>query len=157
MYDTMSAVLEQEQAVMDQVLASQQEIRTLVRDKQWPDLEAALHQFSTLTERFNDLEKRRTKCLDEAGVNAQGDFFLYINTLQGEEKRRLTERFVSIRRTLAASRAENRALHDYLRVMQDFLRGIFERAVPNRRAKVYTPQGVMANQMPTRLVVDCRG
>jgi hypothetical protein len=150
MTQTLLELLAKEQAVMTAVLETQRELRALVRAKDWPALEAVLHRFSQLSVEFSGLETARTGMV-------KGDFFFYISTLEGEEKRALTAQFTAIRRSLAASRAENRALNDYLRIMVDFLHGIFERAIPNRRAKVYTPQGVLANLVPTQLVVDCRG
>ena len=150
MNDAIFELLGQEQQLLDKVLATQQEIRSLVRDKDWSALESALHRFSLLSAEFTALETRRTQTVE-------GDFFVYLNSLAGEEKRAMTARFSELRRSLSRSRAENKALNDYLRIMQDFLRGIFERVIPNRRAKVYTAAGVIANPMPTRLVVDCRG
>jgi hypothetical protein len=150
MNDALFELLGQEQELLDAVLATQQEIRSLVRDKDWPMLESALHRFAGLSAEFNALDARRSQ-------SVEGDFFVYLNSLAGDEKRAMTARFFELRRALARSRAENKALNDYLRIMQDFLHGIFERVIPNRRAKVYTAAGIIANPMPTRLVVDCRG
>jgi hypothetical protein len=150
MNDAIFELLGQEQHIMDEVLITQREIRSLVRDKDWPALESALHRFSNLSAEFTALETQRNQ-------SVEGDFFVYLNSLAGEEKRAMTARFSELRRSLARSRAENKALNDYLRIMQDFLHGIFDRVIPNRRAKVYTSSGVISNAIPTRLVVDCRG
>jgi hypothetical protein len=150
MNDALFELLGQEQQLLNEVLATQQEIRSLVRDKDWSALESALQHFSSLSAEFTALETRRNQ-------SVEGDFFVYLNSLAGEEKRIMTARFFELRRSLARSRAENKALNDYLRIMQDFLHGIFDRVIPNRRAKVYTSAGVIINAMPTRLVVDCRG
>jgi hypothetical protein len=150
MNDALFELLGQEQQLLDKVITTQQEIRSLVRAKDWPALEGALHRFASLSAEFNALETRRSQTVE-------GDFFVYLNSLAGEEKRSMTARFSELRRSLTRSRAENKALNDYLLIMQDFLHGIFERVIPNRRAKVYDSTGAIASPMPTRLVVDCRG
>jgi hypothetical protein len=148
-------VLGREQSALEKVLEAQAAVRRAVREKNWGCLESSLQDFGEAGKVFNALEDRRGElCRAICGDEAGNDMFILLRHVPDNQKEALLEAFTQVRRLLAQSRVENSALGDYVKVCLDFLRGIFETAIPGRKSRVYTRTGAILQSQPERLIFD---
>lgn len=69
-------------------------------------------------------------------------------------KRPVIEAFHQVRQKLAVSKIENDVLNEYIRITQNFLQGVFESVLPQRRNMRYSPEGTVVKMQPQSVVVD---
>lgn len=143
---------------LDSVLEYQKLIRKSVTDKSWTDLENNLFKINQLSETFTQLDSKREKLYRSlCGVAEDAKVPSIHEVLENvpQDKRQLVmDMFHEVRRKLSASKIENDALNDYIRITREFVQGIFDNVIPKNRNTVYSEKGQVVKPMPENLLVD---
>jgi hypothetical protein len=155
------AILSSQSTLLDSIISAQKRIHGAVIGKNWENLQADLAAFDSLSQKFALLENERASfcASSRASQNAQEQldsesFIDIIALFPREERESLLSAFTNLRKKLFASKIENRGLGEYLKITRDFLQGVFDTAVPNRRNKVYSNTGALINIAPESLVLN---
>jgi hypothetical protein len=138
--DKLLEIIAEQCIILDEILIAQKRIRDVVHAKDWPALEAAIAGFYALSKEFNAKESERQTVRNEHPASY--------------ESAEVRDGLLFVRRKLAVSRIENAALNEYLKITQNFLRGIFNSVAESRAGKVYSRKGAMVQSRPERLVLD---
>lgn len=148
--------LKSQSALLDQILDAQQKIRIAVTDKQYSDLEGLLYKLGGLAETFCELEHTRiAACAGlSAEANEDGDVFIAVRSLSEANRNAVLEVFRDVRGKLSRSKIENEALNAFIKVAREFLQGVLDRAIPDRRNPVYSNRGSVVQSSPESLVLD---
>ncbi|MDE6067637.1 MAG: hypothetical protein K2F89_01610, partial [Treponemataceae bacterium] len=73
---------------------------------------------------------------------------------QGEEGVDSRELLAKLRSRLLKSKVQNFALNTYIETMQNFVRGVLENAVPQRRNVLYSREGKILKPEPQSVVLN---
>lgn len=120
-------ILVKENALLDALLERQSELHAAVRAKNWIGLEENIQAVQNLSDEFSALDERR-----ETLSSAKGEF--------SEEEKSL---LVGLHGKLLKSKIENQALGSYITATNNFVQGILDNAVPNRRNVLYSKSGIV--------------
>lgn len=169
MYTTADAkrlfdILESQSSLLANIIDTQKKIHEAVIAKNWESLQIDLATLDALSQKFALVEHERDAlctppCAEESGDSAEqrleaNDFYDTIALFPREEQDALVGAFTKLRRKLFTSKIENTGLTAYLKITRDFLQGIFDTAVPNRRSRVYSHTGAIINAAPDSLVLN---
>lgn len=152
-------ILSSQNELLDSMLEQQKKIRAAVTGKDWSDLEELLYKINELTDSFSELEVSRDGlCKSVCAValpNAVPDMYRAASCFPAEYRTPIMEMFHQVRRKLMASKIENDALNDYIRITKNFLQGVFDSVIPKRRNTVYSNTGaVVKAPVPESLVLN---
>lgn len=136
--EKLAEILAEENSVLDSILEFQAKLYSIVKEKDWANLEKTMAQMNTLASRFSALDVKR----DE--IFASG------HTLSAEEKNLVLE----LRSRFLKSKVESRALNTYIETMQNFVRGVLDNAVPQRRNVLYSREGKILKPEPESVVLN---
>lgn len=136
--EKLAEILAEENSVLDSILEFQAKLYSIVKEKDWANLEKTMAQMNTLASRFSALDVKR----DE--IFASG------YTLSAEEKNLVLE----LRSRFLKSKVESRALNTYIETMQNFVRGVLDNAVPQRRNVLYSREGKILKPEPESVVLN---
>ncbi|HIW36861.1 MAG TPA: hypothetical protein IAA30_07755 [Candidatus Treponema faecavium] len=152
LYKTLGA----QSALLDEILAAQRQVRVSVTEKQWTDLDSILYHMGELAESFCELEHTRiSSCAALSGEqNDSGDVFAAVRSLSDANRNAILKIFAEVRSKLSKSKIENESLNAYIRVAREFLQGIFDKVIPERRNTVYSNTGSLVKSRPECLVLD---
>ena len=134
----LAEILTEENSVLDSILASQAKLYSTVKEKDWASLEETMAQMNVLASRFSALDVKRDEIF-AAGYE-----------LSSEEKNLVLE----FRSRFLKSKIENQALNTYIETMQNFVRGVLENAVPQRRNVLYSREGKIVKPEPESVVLN---
>ena len=134
----LSVLLKNESALLDKIICEQKTLHECVLKRQWLLLEESLSKLNEMSETFAQLDKKREEL--SAGFN-KGDFEL--SSLKAEVKSKLLK-----------SKLENRVLSEYIVTTRQFLQGVFDDVLPERRNVTYTRYGKLIKPELHNVVVD---
>ena len=134
----LSVLLKNESALLDKIICEQKTLHECVLKRQWLLLEESLSKLNEMSETFAQLDKKREEL--SAGFN-KGDFEL--SALKAEVKSKLLK-----------SKLENRVLSEYIVTTRQFLQGVFDDVLPERRNVTYTRYGKLIKPELHNVVVD---
>ena len=134
----LSVLLKNESALLDKIICDQKTLHECVLKRQWLLLEESLSKLNEMSETFAQLDKKREEL--SAGFN-KGDFEL--SSLKAEVKSKLLK-----------SKLENRVLSEYIVTTRQFLQGVFDDVLPERRNVTYTRYGKLIKPELHNVVVD---
>ncbi len=140
--------------LLSEICDIQKKIRESVNDRNWDELQYHLLSFDALSKNFADLEEERVVCFNNLGLKD--------GTLLNSLKDKFTEKesadiyslYNSIKQKLVASKIENKALNDYIKITTDFLQGVFDNVVPQRKATVYSRTGALVKNQPKSMILN---
>lgn len=118
-------VMQEENALLDKILSAQTVLHNCVKEKNWEELNKNIEDLQNLSDKFAELEEKRTELADQVGKD------------DAEVRPVLSE----VRGKLQRSKIENRALNEYISTTRKFLQGVFDEVVPQRRNKRYSDKG----------------
>ena len=173
----MLKVLKAENAVLDSIIVRQAAIRDTVVAKDWVQLEYSMQKMERLSSRFMELEERRMNIEKETVLSMRekaseaNETCLIDENPEREEleeplvlsfeeraflygERKISSTLSKVRTKLARSKIENSALNTYVSAANGFLRGVFDKIIPQRRNTVYNRYGKMAKPAVQSLVID---
>ena len=134
----LSVLLKNESALLDKIICEQKTLHECVLKRQWLLLEESLSKLNEMSETFAQLDKKREELSD--GFAAR-DFEL--SALKAEVKSKLLK-----------SKLENRVLSEYIVTTRQFLQGVFDDVLPERRNVTYTRYGKLIKPELHNVVVD---
>ncbi len=134
----LSVLLKNESALLDKIICEQETLHECVLKRQWLLLEESLSKLNEMSETFAQLDKKREELSD--GFAAR-DFEL--SALKAEVKSKLLK-----------SKLENRVLSEYIVTTRQFLQGVFDDVLPERRNVTYTRYGKLIKPELHNVVVD---
>lgn len=134
----LAALLEQEIALVEKILECQASVYSTVKEKNWVNLERDIGCLNELSSQFSAMEAKRDALVaKEGGVD--------------EDSRPLV---MTLRSRLLKSKVQNFALNTYIETMQNFVRGVLENAVPQRRNVLYSRDGKILKPEPQSVVLN---
>lgn len=158
------AILTAQNQVLDSIIELQKLVRQAVTEKNWVDLETSLFKLNELTDSFTQMEASREEvCCQICGVagSHQGtpsqkvpDMHQVSTMLPDEVRPMVREVLHQVRRKLSASKVENDALNDYIRITKDFLQEVFDSVIPKNRNTVYSSSGSVVKPVPENLLIN---
>lgn len=152
------ATLTSQNQLLDSIIGMQKLVRTAVTEKQWVDLETNLFKLNELTDTFAQLEVRReTLCCQICGVSGDQkvpDMHQVSTMLPDDLRPAVKEVLHQVRRKLSASKVENDALNDYIRITKEFLQEVFDSVIPKNRNTVYSSTGSVVKPVPENLLIN---
>lgn len=158
---TLSVLLEimaSQSELLDRILLEQKIVHSAVTAKDWESLETSLYRLNNLSSSFAMLEDDRLKqCgllanyygLPEEEIN----LYKIVACLPIEDRKSVLESYQTVHQKLTFSKIKNNALNDYIRITREFLQGVFDSVIPQRRNVVYSRTGIVKSE-PERLVLD---
>lgn len=134
----LAALLEQEIALVEKILECQASVYSTVKEKNWVNLERDIGCLNELSSQFSAMEANRDALVAKAGG-------------VDEDSRPLV---MTLRSRLLKSKVQNFALNTYIETMQNFVRGVLENAVPQRRNVLYSRDGKILKPEPQSVVLN---
>ena len=126
------SVMKKQSDILDEILVEQEQVRQSVVERDWDTLQKALNIIDDYSSAFCSLECERESYSDESSF---------------PELRR------EVKSKLLKSKIANDSLNEYLKITNDFLQGLFDNVIPNRRNVLYCTSGILKNQ-PECMVLD---
>ena len=140
--------------VLAEIIAQQQILHAAVTGKNWEQVERTVGAVQSLSQRFSALEQERADVFARICPDNPGDIYEVSRRLPPVFKRPVIEAFHQVRQKLAVSKIENDVLNEYIRITQNFLQGVFESVLPQRRNMRYSPEGTVVKMQPQSVVVN---
>ena len=134
-------ILESEETVLSEIIEKQMKLKKAVNDKNWSCLMECISELDELAEKFNALDEQRAQFSDENAGKVE----------MNDEEVALLSR---VRGKLIKSRAESRAMCEYIHITKEFVQTVLDTAVPNSRARVYSRKGYITNSQPSSVVLN---
>ena len=152
------AILTSQNELLDTMIQMQKLVRQAVTEKNWVDLDNSLFKLNELTEVFTQLESKREElCCQICGVSGsqQVPGMHQVSTMLPEDLRPVVKDVLhQVRRKLSASKVENDALNDYIRITKEFLQEVFDSVIPKNRNTVYSSSGSVIKPVPENLLIN---
>jgi len=133
-HDTLNDILTKEEVLLDAIISVQKDIRRDVTARDWVTLENHIELLGTLSSDFQMFEEKRNKTA-QIGLKKEKTDYLAGNQLYHE-----------VHQKLIRSKVENDALNTYIQVSRNFLQGVYDRVIPQRRNTLYSPRGIVRSQ-----------
>ena len=134
----LAALLEQEIALVEKILECQASVYSTVKEKNWVSLERDIDCLNELSSQFSKMEAKRDSLIAKHGE-------------EGVDSREL---LTKLRSRLLKSKVQNFALNTYIETMQNFVRGVLDNAVPQRRNVLYSREGKILKPEPQSVVLN---
>lgn len=131
-------VLNEQNSILDVVLAKQQELRNSVNEKNWTNLMTVISEINLSMDKFNKLDEEREEITTTEDIS------------NSEYKRILS----TVRGKLVKSRTENKVLSEYINITKGFVQSIIDNALPQSRNKLYSRNGNIIQSQPQSVVVN---
>ncbi len=131
-------ILEQENQLLDEILNSQTKVHIAVKTKDWTGLEDEMAKIHTLSLDFSTIDIQREKIMEED------------SEIRADEKALM----VTLHSKLLKSKIENQVMNNYIEVTRNFVQGILDNAVPQRRNILYSRDGKIVKREPESVVLN---
>ena len=140
-------------SLLEKIYEKQKIVRNSVVKKDWETLQKTIDIITPMSQEFNDLETTRVSISLKITDNAD-DIYNLVKKVPTDMKIPLITSFQTMKRALLASKIENNAISEYVRVTQDFMQKVFDEVLPQRRTKVYSSKGEVIKHIPTSVILD---
>ena len=147
-------VLVSQDNLLAEIYDSQKKLREAVNQRDWDELQYHLASFDALSNKFSQLENERIKCFEYFGLNDGASLNLKDNKISKESMNDIQELYNSVKQRLLASKIENKALNDYIKITTEFLQGVFDNVVPQRKTTVYSRTGALVKNQPQSMILN---
>ena len=131
-------ILKKESDTLDRLLDCQSNVHIAVKTKNWIGLEEDLEKIRVISLEFSALEEEREKASEAASEITP-------------EERSLT---LALHSKLLKSKIENQILNKYIETSRNFVQGILDNAVPQRRNVLYSRNGKIIKREPESVVLN---
>lgn len=150
----LKTVLVSQDNLLSEIYDTQKKLRKSVNERDWDELQYHLVSFDALSNKFSKLENERIECFEYFGLK-DGVFINSLNNKIAKESiNDIQELYNSVKQRLLASKIENKALNDYIKITTDFLQGVFDNVVPQRKATVYSRTGALVKNQPQSMILN---
>ncbi len=133
--NSLQEILNKENALMDKILLKQKILHDAVKEKNWIGLENVMSDIDLASKEFSSLEDERTSSKETV-------------TLEHEKVKN------QVRQKLLKSKIENDALTEYISVTNNFVQGVLDAIVPQRKNATYGRNGKLIQKQPQSVVLN---
>ena len=152
--EKLKTVLKEQYSVLSEIYDTQKKIRENVNERDWNELQNLIYSFNSLSEKFNLLEIERLECFDYFGIKDGAGLSSTNNKFAKESVGDIQDLYISVKQKLLASKIENKALNDYIKITSEFLQGVFDKVVPNPKTTVYSRTGSLVKNQPKSMILN---
>ena len=138
-----------EEALLDSIIASQKLVRILVTKRDWIGLESEMKALEKMAGDFLILEDEKNQ-LQEKAVLEIGEAEVY-KIVKAESLAK------EVKRKLIFSKIENDSLNTYISITKNFLQGVFDTVIPQKRNILYSRTGNIVKPVPESMLVNTLG
>ncbi len=150
LYDVLLAQTE----LITQIYEMQKSIRESITKRDWETLQSTLYYINELSEGFTELEERRIKYFHDFGAVIGSDITSVAKNIPPQFKNAVQSVFADMKKKLMISKIENDSINEYIKISQDFIQGIFDTVLPQRRNTLYSRTGSLIKNQPESIVVN---
>ncbi len=147
-------ILVSQNEVLGAIIVQQQIVRSAVTGKDWNQLQDAVAEVNKLSKVFTSLESKRIEKSIKLSPKNPDDIFVVSSFASDELKKCIIETFHQVRQKLVVSKIENDAINEYIRITQEFLQGVFDNVLPQRRNKLYSSTGKVIKNQPKSVILN---
>ena len=137
-----SAILTQEEMVLDTLTEKQKLLRTSIIDKDWEVLVDLITEINQISDAFQHFDARRDEIQEQLKSTEIKPFFDSLSML---------------RTKLLKCKMENQVISNYVNVTREFISEVVNKALPQTRNKNYTKYGTITQPQTASVLVDVRG
>ena len=148
------SVLVSQDKLLSEIYDSQKKIRESVNERDWDELQYNLSSFNALSNKFSELENERLKCFEYLGFKDGASLNTTDKNISKETMSDIQQLYSSVKQRLLASKIENKALNDYIKITTEFLQGVFDNVVPQRKTTVYSRTGSLVKNQPQSMILN---
>lgn len=141
--------LTKEENLLDSIIASQKQVRLFVTKRDWLSLENEMKILEEKANNFMTLEDERNQFVENAKM--------ILGKENVEKILKSENQLKEVKRKLIFSKIENDSLNTYIGITKNFLQGIFETVVPQRRNTLYSRTGNIVRPVPESLLINTLG
>ncbi len=152
--EKLKTVLKLEDNLLSEIHKTQKKIRESVNERNWDDLENYILTFDSLSNKFTDFEKERLDCFAHLGLKDGIGLSSSNNKFNQEVTADIKELYLSVKQKLLASKIENNALNDYIKITTEFLQGVFDNVIPQRKNTLYSRTGALVKNQPKSMILN---
>lgn len=147
-------VLQEQNKTITLIYELQKALRTTVNDKNWINLQNNAIKLTKLSENFSELEMKRVSYFAFFGNEIGNDVYKISKKIHVDFSKKIIFEYNTLRQKLAVSKIENNSLNDYIRITSNFIQGVFDNVIPQRKNIVYSRNGQLIKNQPKSLVVN---
>ncbi len=136
--NTICQTLKSEAELLDKIIEVQRGVHECVLKRKWLLLEEKIAKMNELSSCFSELDKKREELESEYSFK---DF-----ELAGAK--------AQVKSRLLKSKLENKVLNEYIFTTKNFLQGIFDQVLPERRNVTYSRYGKIVKPELHNVVLD---
>ena len=148
------SVLVSQDKLLSEIYDSQKKIRESVNERDWDELQYNLSSFNALSNKFSELESERLECFEYFGLKDGASLNSAKKNISKETMSDIQQLYSSVKQRLLASKIENKALNDYIKITTEFLQGVFDNVVPQRKTTVYSRTGALVKNQPQSMILN---
>ena len=141
--------LTKEEKLLDSIIASQKQVRLFVTKRDWLSLENEMKILEEKANNFMILEDERNQFVENAKM--------ILGKENVEKILKSENQLKEVKRKLIFSKIENDSLNTYIAITKNFLQGIFETVVPQRRNTLYSRTGNIVRPVPESMLINTLG
>ena len=147
-------VLVAQDNLLSEIYDTQKKLRESVNERNWDELQYHLASFNALSNKFSELENERLKCFEYFGFKDGASLNTIDKNISKETLNDIQQLYNSVKQRLLASKIENKALNDYIKITTEFLQGVFDNVVPQRKTTVYSRTGSLVKNQPQSMILN---
>ena len=148
------SVLVSQDKLLSEIYDTQKKLRESVNERNWDELQYHLTSFNALSNKFSELENERLKCFEYFGLKDGALLNTTGKNISKETLNDIQQLYNSVKQRLLASKIENKALNDYIKITTEFLQGVFDNVVPQRKTTVYSRTGSLVKNQPQSMILN---
>ena len=148
------SVLVSQDKLLSEIYDTQKKLRESVNERNWDELQYHLTSFNALSNKFSELENERLKCFEYFGLKDGASLNTTGKNISKETLNDIQQLYNSVKQRLLASKIENKALNDYIKITTEFLQGVFDNVVPQRKTTVYSRTGSLVKNQPQSMILN---
>jgi hypothetical protein len=148
------SVLVSQDKLLSEIYDTQKKLRESVNERNWDELQYHLTSFNALSNKFSELEKERLECFEYFGLKDGASLNTTGKNISKETLNDIQQLYNSVKQRLLASKIENKALNDYIKITTEFLQGVFDNVVPQRKTTVYSRTGSLVKNQPQSMILN---
>lgn len=133
-------ILTAQDSILDCMLTQQKKIHSNIKERKWVELESCINSMNAFSDAFVSLDQCRENFV-------AGNRSLYLEP-------EVEPVFCSVRSKLSKSKIENSALATYVSSTKEFIDGIIDTCIPQKRNTLYTRQGQIRRPVAESVILD---
>lgn len=154
----LSAALEREVELLDTFVTRERELRRLVMDRNWPELEGVIETLNEAAGAVAEAEERRNAAFNAlaaaAGLEGNVSFYDVVTHIPQDRREDLVRLFRDLKVAVMRVQGLNSGIESFVQARSRSLTDVLEAFGPRHRGKVYGRDGAQTRSGREALVVD---